>query len=92
MQVHDKLKEFIPISSALVIVRVYLDKFKLFLPLLNDPAKAKVVDDALEVTPVYQIIAAAKEFKAIAKVTLHVRWQWVLHDVLDRVGVAGHIS
>ena len=91
-QVDDKLKEFIPVSCALVIVRVCLDKFKLFLPLLNDPAEAEVVDDAFKVTLVDQGFFFGKELKAITKVALHVGRQWVLDAVLDRVRVAGHIS
>ena len=66
-QVHDLLEEIVVETRPFVVFIVDLDQ-SFFLLTLGDPVEAKVVDDALKVASVNQLIAMGEVFEGISEI------------------------
>ena len=64
-QVHDLLEEIVVETRPFVVFIVDLDQ-SFFLLTLGDPVEAKIVDDALKVASVNQLIAMGEVFEGIS--------------------------
>ena len=73
----DDFLEIIPCKArALVVLIVVTGKLLLLLP-LADSIETEIVDNALEVAPADEFVAASEVLERVGEVTLHVGWQLV---------------
>ena len=86
----DNFLEIIPCKACALVVLIVVTGKLLLLLSLTDSIETEIVDNALEVAPADEFVAAGEVLKRVGEITLHVGWQLV-SDPHGCVRDLGHI-